>query len=76
MEHDVKKVQAILSWLPGYVWTNGNLRSTGAAIPPTMHMNSQGEIIVYVRPIFRDGATVGLFLKQKGIERAIAKGIF
>ncbi len=76
MEHDVKKVQAVLSWLPGYVWAFGTLKTTGAAIPPTMHMNKEGETIVYVRPIFEDGATVGLFLKKSGIEAAVRAGKF
>jgi len=75
MEHDVTKVQAVLSWLPGYVWAFGTLKSTGAALPPTMHMDSSGEVIIYVKPIFRDGANVGLFLKKSGIEKAIREGI-
>lgn len=40
-----------------------------------MHMDSSGEVIIYVKPIFRDGANVGLFLKKSGIEKAIREGI-
>ena len=76
MAYDVKKTQALLSWLPGYSWSYGTLRSTGAAIPPTQHMDADGEVIFYVRPIFTHGATVGLFLKKKGIEAAIERGEF
>ena len=67
-------VQVILSWLPGYFYDRGSLRSTGSAIPPTMHMRNDGEIMVYVRPFFRCGPTVGLFLKMSGIEAAIKRG--
>lgn len=67
-------VEAILSWLPGYYWTKGTLRSTGSAIPPTFHLREDGELMVYVRPIFTHGATVGLFLKVSGIKAAVERG--
>ena len=77
MTYDVKKIQAVLSWLPGYSWSYGTLCSTGAAIPPTSHMDPKtGEIVYYVKPIFEDGANIGLFLKRAGVERAIEKGQF
>ena len=76
MAYDVKTTQVLLSWLPGYSWSYGTLRSTGAALSPTMHMSADGEIVFYVRPIFTHGATVGLFLKKSGIEAAIARGQF
>ena len=67
-------MQAILSWLPGYFYDRGSLKSTGAAIPPTRHMREDGEIMVYVRPVFRCGPTVGLFLKMSGIKAAVERG--
>jgi hypothetical protein len=51
------------------------LRSTGTAIPPTMHINpGNGEVRYYVRPIFSHGATVGLFIRHQGIVDALARG--
>ena len=59
------------------MWSFGTLVSTGAAVPPTQHMDPEtGEMKYYVRPIFRGGATVGLFLKKTGVEAAIARGDF
>lgn len=38
-------------------------------------MNKEtGEIMYYVRPIFTHGATVGLFLKHKGVLEAVQAG--
>ena len=72
---DPKNCQAVLSYLPGYQWVNGTLRSTGSAIPPTFHMDKEtGEIKAYVRPIFTHGPTVGLYISMKGLARAIAEG--
>ena len=77
MESDVRSTQVVLSWLPGYYWSNGTLQTTGAAIPPTMHMDPEsGEMIFYVRPIFESGSNVGLFIKKSGLEAAIARGDF
>lgn len=67
-------MQAVLSWLPGYMWDRGTLRSTGAALSPTQHLREDGEVMVYVRPFFRGGATVGLFLKMSGIKAAVERG--
>ena len=73
--HRIKRiVQVVLSWLPGYLYDRGTLRSTGAAIPPTMHLRDDGEIMVYCRPFFREGPTVGLFLKMSGITAAVERG--
>ena len=70
----LKTVQAVLSWLPGYMYVGGTLKSTGGAIPPTFHMREDGEIMAYCRPIFREGPTVGLFLKMSGIKAAVERG--
>lgn len=67
-------MQAVLSWLPGYLWTGSTVKSTGGAIPPTFHMREDGEMMCYVRPVFREGATVGLFLKMSGIKAAVERG--
>lgn len=65
----------VLSWLPGYFWDKNTLKTTGAAIPPTQHLNPEnGEIRYYVRPIFEDGANIGMYVRHKGIEEAIKRG--
>ena len=74
MEIDANSTQVILSWLPGYAWDRGTIRSTGSAISPTFHLREDGEIICYARPIFREGPTVGLFLKMSGIKAAVERG--
>ena len=56
------------------MYVNGTLKSTGGAIPPTFHMREDGEIMAYVRPIFEDGATIGLFLKMSGVKAAVERG--
>jgi len=57
------------------MYCNGTLKSTGAALPPSQHMDpATGETIFYVRPIFDCGPTVGLFIKRSGLMRAIAEG--
>ena len=67
--------QVILSYLPGYMWVHGTLRSTGAALPPTQHMDKEtGDVKYYVRPIFTHGASVGLFISRKGLIAAIERG--
>lgn len=68
-------MQAVLSYLPGYMWSNGQLVSTGSAIPPSMHINpANGEMRYYVRPIFTHGATIGMYVRHQGIVDAIARG--
>jgi hypothetical protein len=65
----------VLGFLPGYMWVNGTLRSTGAAIPPTQHLDPEtGDTVYYVRPFFVCGPTVGLFIRRSGLVRAIAEG--
>jgi len=68
-------MQAVLSWLPGYMFDGNNLVSTGSAIPPTQHVSEKnGEIMYYCRPIFSCGPTVGLYVRKKGIIDAIEAG--
>lgn len=67
-------MEVVLSWLPGYMYSKGTIRTTGAAIPPTFHMREDGELMVYVRPIFETGSNVGLFLKMSGVKSAIESG--
>ena len=74
MNSNVCNVQTFLSWLPGYYYHCGTIKSTGSAIPPSMHMREDGETMVYVRPHFTHGPTVGLFLKLSGIKEAVARG--
>ena len=74
MSIDASSVQVVLSWLPGYIWDRGTIRSTGSAMPPTMHLDKNGEVICYAKPIFAHGATIGLFLKMSGIKAAVERG--
>lgn len=68
-------MQVVLPFLPGYMWVHGTLRSTGAAIPPTQHMDPEtGDVKFYVRPVFSHGPTVGLFVSRQGILNAIEEG--
>lgn len=67
--------QVVLSYLPGYMWVDNTLKSTGAALPPTQHMDRDtGDTKFYVRPIFTHGATVGLFISRSGLIAAIERG--
>lgn len=66
--------QAVLDFLPGYMFDGRRLVSTGVALPPTQHINQEtGEVIYYVRPLFDGGATIGMFIKHRGIVEAVAK---
>ena len=68
-------MQVFLSWLPGYFFDGQRLKSTGAALAPTMHINPEnGEVRYYVRPIFDDGYKVGLFIRHQGVLDAISRG--
>ena len=65
----------VLGFLPGYLWTGDTLKSTGAALPPTQHIDpGTGEIMYYVRPFFANGPTVGLYIKRSGLTRAMEEG--
>lgn len=67
-------MKVVLSWLPGYIYVDGTLKSAGEAIPPTFHLRKDGEIICYAKPLFEGGANVGLFLKMSGIKDAVKRG--
>jgi hypothetical protein len=63
------KNQTVIPFLPGYMFNGYTLISTGAALPPTQHVHPEtGEIVYYVRPIFKHGgAFVGMYVRHKGI---------
>ena len=64
--------QVILNYLPGYMFDGKRLVSTGAAIPPTQHVDRKnGEVMYYVRPLFTEGSTIGMFIKHSGIVKSI-----
>jgi hypothetical protein len=60
--------QAVLDFLPGYLFDGRQVVSTGAAIPPTQHVDKKtGQVVYYVRPLFEHGQTVGMFVKHQGV---------
>jgi hypothetical protein len=60
--------QAVLGFLPGYYFNGTQVVSTGAALPPTQHIDKKtGEVLLYVRPLFEYGPTVGIFIRYQGI---------
>lgn len=57
--------QVILYFLPGYYWDGNTLKSTGASIEPSQHINPEnGEIRYYVRPV---GWSCSAFIRRQGI---------
>lgn len=65
--------QAILDYLPGYMFDGSRLVSTGVAVPPTQHINkNNGEVMYYVRPVFEHGSNVGMFVRHQGIVDSIS----
>jgi hypothetical protein len=68
-------IQVVLTYLPGYMWSQGTLQSTGAAIPPTQHMDREtGDVKFYVRPLFSHGPAIGMFVSRQGIINSIERG--
>jgi hypothetical protein len=66
VHHQMK--HAVLGFLPGYYFNGHQVVSTGAALPPTQHVDSRtGEIMFYVRPLFDFGPSVGMFVRLQGI---------
>lgn len=65
----MERVQTIVPFLPGYMFNGYTLESTGVALPPTQHIHPEtGEIVYYVRPLFKyGGAFVGLYVRHNGL---------
>ena len=65
----IRMKQAVLPFLPGYMFDGYQLRSTGMAIAPTQHVNKKnGEIMYYCVPVWPyGGQKIGLFVRHKGI---------
>ena len=63
------KSQFVLPFLPGYMFDGSRIVSTGTALQPTQHIHPEtGELVYYVRPIFRYGGTyVGMYIRHAGI---------
>lgn len=60
--------QAVLNYLPGYMFDGRRLVSTGSAVPPTQHIHREtGDVMYYVRPLYENGASIGMFVRHKGI---------
>ena len=57
--------QVVLPFLPGYYWNGTTLKSTGASLSPTQHVNPlNGEVRYYVKPI---GWGFAVFIRHLGI---------
>jgi hypothetical protein len=64
--------QAILGYLPGYMFAGNRLVSTGMALPPTQHIHPEtGELVYYVRPLFDGPVQVGMFVRHNGIVESL-----
>lgn len=64
-ESDQINRQVVLPFLPGYYWDGSNVKSTGASIEATQHVNpSNGEIRYYVKPV---GWNCSAFIRHEGI---------
>lgn len=61
--------QLIIPFLPGYMFDGSRIASTGTALQPTQHIHPEtGELVYYVRPIFKYGGTyVGMYIRHNGI---------
>ena len=60
--------QAILDYLPGYMFDGHRVISTGVALPATQHIHRQtGELMYYVRPLFDGSVKVGMFVRHNGV---------
>lgn len=74
---DYKVKQAILTYLPGYMFDGYRVVSTGIALPPTQFIHQEtGEIMYYVRPLFDSGKPVGMYIRHKGVVRSVLEGRF
>jgi hypothetical protein len=64
----MNRTQAILPFLPGYMFDGTTMLSTGIALPPTQHIHPEtGEVIYYVRPVFENGSNIGMFIRRQGV---------
>jgi len=64
--------QAVLDYLPGYLFDGKRLISTGIALPPTQHIDRQtGELMYYVRPLFDGCPLIGMFVRHRGIVESL-----
>jgi len=69
-ESDQMNKQVVLYFLPGYYWDGNTLRTTGASLPPSQHINPEnGEIRYYVKPI---GWSFAVFIRHQGIVDYVA----
>jgi hypothetical protein len=66
--------QAVLDYLPGYMFNGFRLVSTGMALPPTQHIDKEtGELKYYVRPLFEGSTPIGMYIRHQGIVDALSQ---
>ena len=55
------------------MFCNGQLKSTGACLPPTQHINPKnGELRYYCVPMWDGGGKVGVYVRHLVIIEALA----
>lgn len=66
--------QAVLHYLPGYMFDGYRVVSTGVAVSPTQFIDQNtGELMYYVRPAFDSGISIGMFIRHRGVVESIRK---
>lgn len=78
MAMDYQKVkQAILTYLPGYMFDGYRVVSTGIALEPTQFIHQEtGELMYYVRPLFDHGKPIGMYIRHKGVVESVKDNRF
>lgn len=66
--------QAVLDYLPGYMFDGQRVVSTGVALAPTQLINPRnGELMYYVRPLFYDCFPVGMYIRHDGVVESLKR---
>lgn len=66
--------QAVLDYLPGYMFDGQRVVSTGVALTPTQFISKKnGELMYYVRPLFYDCFPVGMYVRHDGVVESLKR---
>lgn len=73
MDHQEMK-QAVLDYLPGYMFDGQRVVSTGIALAPTQFISPKnGEVMYYVRPLFQDCSPIGMYIRHNGVVESLRR---